>query len=182
MNPESYEKDNFIQEFSYYLNQERKQKNNFEIVFLCIGTDRIIGDCLGPLVGSKLEEKLEAYNIYNLSIYGTLKENVCYTNIKDKMRSIKQNHKNACIVVIDAALAKEEKIGQIFVQPGKIELGKSLHRTKIQIGNISIRAVVGKNYGLAKYNFSSLQNISLNSVIILSEIISEGICEVIKYI
>lgn len=175
-------RESFIRELSSYLYQEKIRRSYFEIVFLCIGTDRIIGDAFGPLVGSKLEEKLERYNIFNLSIYGTLNENISYNNVKEKIRIIKEKHKRACIVVIDAALAKEENVGKIFVTKEKMLLGKGLNKAKIEIGDISIKAVVGKNYKLPKYNFSSLQNISLNNVIELANIVAEGIFEVVKYV
>lgn len=172
-------KESFIQEFSNYLYEERKKY--FEIVFLCIGTDRIIGDCLGPLVGTMLEEKLEKYNIFNLTIYGTLKRNICYTNIQEISELIQEKHKKACIIVIDAALSNKDNIGKVFIKKEKIILGKSLNKAKIEIGDISIKAVVGKDYKLSKYNFSSLQNISLSVVMSLARLITEGICEVIKY-
>lgn len=172
----------FIQEFSYYLYQEKRKRGYLELVFLCIGTDRITGDCFGPLVGTKLQEQLEQYNIFNISIYGTLKENICYTNIQEILKMIKTRHQHACIVVIDAALSSQEKIGRIFIEKGKMTLGKSLHKAKIEVGDISIKAVVGKNYQLAKYNFSSLQNISLNVVITLANMVAKGITEVIKYV
>jgi hypothetical protein len=41
-----------------------------QIVFLCIGSDRATGDCLGPIVGYKLE-KLQQHNII---LYGTLEK------------------------------------------------------------------------------------------------------------
>lgn len=173
-------KENFIEKFSKYLYEERKKY--FEIVFLCIGTDRIIGDCLGPLVGTILQEKLEKYNIVNINIYGNLKENICYTNIQNILKRINQKHKNACIIVIDAALSHEDNIGKIFISKEKMILGKGLHKEKVEIGDISIKAVVGKDYKFSKYNFSSLQNISLNVVIRLAELIADGIYEVIKYV
>lgn len=170
----------FINDFSRYLYEERKMY--FETVFLCIGTDRIIGDSLGPIVGTMLQEKLEKYNFFNISIYGTLQENICYTNIQDVLKVINKKHKNACIIVIDAALSHEDNIGKIFVSKEKMILGKGLSKQKIEVGDISIKAVVGKNYKLSKYNFSSLQNISLNVVIRLAQLISDGIYETIKYI
>lgn len=173
-------KETFIQEFSNYIYQEKRKV--FEIVFLCIGTDRIIGDCLGPLVGTMLEEKLEKYNIFNFTIYGTLQKNICYTNIQEMLEILEKKHKNACIVVIDAALSNKENIGKIFIKKEKMVLGKSLNKAKVEIGDISIKAVVGKDYKLSKYNFSSMQNISLSVVIRLANLISEGIYEVIKYI
>ncbi len=179
---ESSEKEQLVQELSYYLYQEKTNASKMEIVFLCIGTDHILGDCLGPLVGTGLKEKLEPHNISNITIYGTLKENLCYTNIKDTLKIIEKKHQNPCLIVVDAALSQEENIGKIFVKKEKIELGKGLYKSKIEVGNISIKAVVGKNYKRTKYNFASLQNVPLNEVMTLSQIIVEGICEVIKYI
>ncbi len=174
-------KENFMQDFANYIYEEKRLKDYLEIVFLCIGTDRLIGDCFGPLVGSKLEELMQEYNIFNINIYGTLRENICYTNIEKMLKEIKSKHTNACIIVIDAALSEEKNIGKIYVQKKKMELAKGLHKSKVEIGDISIKAVVGKNYKLSKYNFLSLQNVSLNKVITLSEIVAEGIYEVIKY-
>lgn len=171
-----------IQELGSYLYQEKRKRGYLELVFLCIGTDRMTGDCFGPLVGSKLQEKLEHYNIFNLTIYGTLKENVCYTNIKEILKMIETRHPSACLIVIDAALSTQEKIGNIFVQKEKMVLGKGLNKSKIEVGDISIKAVVGQNYKLPNYNFSHLQNISLNVVITLADIVSEAIVEVIKYV
>ena len=151
-------KENFIQDLNKYLYLDRKKY--FEIVFLCIGTDRIIGDSLGPLVGTILQEKLEKHNIFNISVYGTLQKNICYTNIKEILEIIKNKHQNAEIVVIDAALSNSDNIGKIFVKTEKVVLGNSLNKSKVAIGDISIKAVVGKDYKLSKYNFSSLQNIS----------------------
>ena len=174
-------KSNFMQSFANYIYEEKRERNYLEIVFLCIGTDKIIGDSFGPLVGSKLEQLLEAYNIFNINIYGTLEENICYTNVDECLLKIKKDHPNACIIAIDAALSKEVNIGKIFVQREKMVLAKGLNKTKVEVGDISIKAVVGKNYKLSKYNFLSLQNISLNEVINLSNIVAEGIYEVIKY-
>lgn len=172
----------FIQDFTNILSQEKINKEYLEFIFLCIGTDRMTGDCFGPLVGTKLQELLSKYNIFNISIYGTLKENVSYTNVKQIVKTIKEKHKNACIIVIDSALSKEENIEKIFVQKEKMSLGRCLSKARIEIGDISIKAVVGKSYKLAKYNFLSLQNVSLNIVINLSEIVAQGIINVIRYI
>lgn len=174
-------KANFMKEFATQIYEEKKNKNILEIVFLCIGTDKLIGDAFGPLVGSKLEQLLENYNIFNINIYGTLEENICYTNVQKCLLKIEKEHPEACIVVIDAALSKEVNIGKIFVQRQKMVLAKGLNKAKVEVGDISIKAVVGKNYKLSKYNFLSLQNISLSEVINLSNIVAEGIYEVIKY-
>ena len=59
---------------------------------------------------------------------------------------------------------------------------KSLDKNKIEVGDISIKAVVAKNHKMPNYNFKVLQNISLNVVMTLADIVAEGITKTIKYI
>ena len=42
------------------------------------------------------------------------------------------------------------KDGKIIVEKEKLILGKGLNKNKIEVGDISIKAVVGKNYKLSK--------------------------------
>ena len=56
-------------------------------VILCIGTDRIIGDCLGPMVGSMLSK--ESRN--RLPIYGTLDHTVHALNLPETCDHIKRS-------------------------------------------------------------------------------------------
>lgn len=169
-------KEKFIKDFSYIINKVKKQKEYTELTFLCVGTDRITGDCFGPLVGSKLIEKLKQCNYSNVNVYGSLEQNLSYENINNIIKNI--NNKSI-IIVIDAALSKKENIGKIFVSNTKTVLAKSLQKDKIEIGDISIKSVVAKDYKIAKCNFKALQNISLNCVMTLANIVSEGIFEII---
>ena len=43
-----------------------------ELVFLCIGSDRVTGDCLGPYIGHQLLEHLNT-DTHGVYVYGTLK-------------------------------------------------------------------------------------------------------------
>ena len=163
------------------MNYAKSIKRYSEIIFLCIGTDRITGDCFGPLVGTNLKRMLENSNIFNITIYGTLIKNVNYSNIEQVIRTIQTKHSNPSIVVIDAALSKKENIGNVYIEEGKTILGKGLNKSRIEVGDLSIKAVVGKDYKIPAYNFSILQNISLNTVYTLSNVVSEAIIETIKY-
>lgn len=169
-------KEKFISDFEYIFNKIKNQKEYSEITFLCVGTDRITGDCFGPLVGSKLIELLKQYNYSNINIYGSLEQNLSYENISSILKRI--NNKSI-VIVVDAALSRKENIGKIFVSNSKMTLGKSLEKNKIRIGDISIKSVVAKDYKIANYNFKALQNISLNVVNTLANIVSEGIFETI---
>ncbi len=51
----------------YTLSNFLKDELNANTIIVCIGTDRCIGDCLGPLIGSMLEEKF-----FPLPVYGTI--------------------------------------------------------------------------------------------------------------
>lgn len=170
-------KEKFIEDFSNMFNKIILKKSRIEATFLCVGTDRMTGDSFGPLVGSKLIDLLQEYNFSNINIYGTLEKNLNYESIN---RVINNINSEAIIIVIDAALSKKENIGKIFVSNKKTILGKGLDKNKIEIGDISIKSVVAKDYKIPKYNFKALQNISLNGVITLANIVAEGICEVIK--
>lgn len=170
-------KKKFVSDFSYIFNKVKNQKEYSEVIFLCAGTDRITGDCFGPLVGSKLAKLLKDYNYSNINVYGSLQQNLSYENINEILKDVNDK---CIIIVIDAALSKEENIGRIFVSNNKTILGKSLGKDKIEIGDISIKSVVAKDHKIAKYNFKALQNISLNGVMTLANIVSEGIFETIK--
>ena len=162
-----------------YINEEKNRKNDLDVVFICIGTDRMTGDSFGPLVGTKIEEKLKEYNISNVNVYGTLNKNVCYTNINETLNIVKNRHPNSCIIAIDSALGEKEDIGSIIIKKDQMHIGKGLNKKRIEIGDISIKAVVAKNSKLPNHNFYLLQNVSLNEVMKLSNIVAKGIVDAI---
>ena len=86
------------------------------LVFLCIGTTKIIGDSIGPKVGDKL--KNQGVNAY---VYGNSQRQVTAINVDDYAKMIKARHKDDIVIVIDSALGKLKDIGAIKVtQNGKI--------------------------------------------------------------
>ena len=46
---------NFVQDFSIVLREKIKDLELSKLIFLCIGTDRVMGDSFGPLIGYKLQ-------------------------------------------------------------------------------------------------------------------------------
>ena len=162
----------FICEFYREIKENTKSLSN--MIFMCIGTDRITGDCFGPIVG----EKLKKFN--NISVYGSLEDPIAQSNLKNKLDEIYFKYSNPFIVVVDAALSKEEHVGKIFVMNNSLKLGKGLGKNIAQIGNVSIKGVVGKKEKSKKKNMQVLQNTSLNRVMNLADIVSNGIVEVLK--
>lgn len=172
----------FIQDFSKKL-YEKIEKNNYsKLVFLCVGTKKVTGDLVGPMVGSMLNDLFFYEKKYDIKIFGTLNENVNFTNVLSILSLIEDNYKDSCVIVIDAALSKKEYIGNIFVTNNKIALGSSFYKEKIMVGDIGIKVVVGKNYEISKLNYLCLNNVSNEFIYNISKIVSNGIMEAIKRI
>lgn len=58
-----------------------------DLVFFCIGTDRATGDCLGPLVGSRLQTLLP-----ETVIYGTLEKPLHALNLREVLDQVKRSY------------------------------------------------------------------------------------------
>lgn len=171
---------NFTNEFSSKLYNLNSDIPFSDYIFLCVGSDKIIGDSYGPLVGDKLKKNFK--NMYNnIKIYGTLEQPVSATNLEKVIKQIYEQYSHPCIIAIDSALSCQENIGTIFVSNKKMQCGKGTNKKIFCIGDISIRGIVGKDYKMPKYNFSCLQNAPLGEVIKLADITSEGIYNTIKY-
>ncbi len=69
----------FVIDFGSRFYRLNLKKNNFtDIIFICVGSNKITGDSLGPIVGAKLKQKLGT----NIAIIGTTETPVNYENIK----------------------------------------------------------------------------------------------------
>lgn len=112
------------------------------LVFLCIGTTKIIGDSVGPKVGDKLKD----LNV-NAYVYGNTARQVTALNVDDYAKMIKQRHKDDTVVVIDSALGKIGDVGTIKVTRNGIKPGGAFDKDKQRIGDIGILAVVGDAEG-----------------------------------
>ena len=166
----------FVSKFASII--ENKKYNN--IIFLCIGTDRVTGDCFGPIAGSILMNKQNNYKIPNMEVIGCLEDNISFEKAEEKIKEQISKYKKPLIVSIDAALSNKNNVEKIFVQNYGIELGKSLEKDKKVFGDISIQAVVGKNMKCKQENFRILQNIPLSKVMKLSNLVANGIIEVMN--
>ncbi len=154
----------------YVENLKLKMDMKKDVIFFCIGTDRVIGDCLGPITGSFLK------NMYdNEKVFGDLDNNLTYENILKKIDEINLKFEDPYIVAIDAALSSEDNIGKIFVDEEGINFGKGLDKNINCIGDIGIKVVVGKDYNDNELNFKTLQNMSLSRIIKLSKKTFDGI-------
>lgn len=106
-------------------------------IIVCIGTDRCIGDCLGPLVGTLLKDKF-----FPIPVYGTIRHPIHALNIDEKLKNIKLSHPNTNIIGIDACLGDSENIGEIQVRNHPIHPGKGVGKMLPDVGDISIIGIV----------------------------------------
>ncbi len=111
-----------------------------DIIFLCIGTSKIIGDAIGPILGSNLKDIENEF----IHIYGTIEKNVHFNNTKNIIESINRNYINPCIISIDAALSNNNSIGDIIIGRGFIKLGKALDKNFGVYCDVNIKCIVGK--------------------------------------
>ncbi|GAA0744355.1 spore protease YyaC [Clostridium oceanicum] len=110
---------------------------NKDTLIVCIGTDRCIGDSLGPLVGSMLRSKN-----FPLHVYGTIDNPIHALNIEEKISQIKNRHPNSNIIGIDACLGDKCKIGELQVRDYPVHPGKGVGKSLPNIGEVSIIGIV----------------------------------------
>lgn len=147
---------------------------NQDLIILCIGTDRSTGDCLGPLIGHKLQKN---YIIKNAVVLGTLSDPVHAKNIESVVDDIYKNFNNPFIVAIDACLGKCENIGKINLAEKPLFPGAGVNKNLKPVGDISITGIVNMS-GFMEYVV--LQNTRLSLVMKIADIISFAIYVGIK--
>lgn len=143
-------------------------KENRQIIFLCIGTDRSTGDSLGPLVGDKLKNFISD----GFSIYGTLENPVHAKNLCSIIEEINLRYNNPYIVAIDACLGGIQNIGNIVIEDKPLSPGAAMNKQLPKVGNLSITGIVNISGAL---EFMVLQNTRLYTVMHIADIISRGI-------
>lgn len=139
-------------------------KNYIQIVFICIGTNRVIGDCFAPLIGSYLYN-LSKLNLYNYNVYGTIHVPVHALNLHDILNSI--NLDDSLVIAIDASVGSANKVGHLTAWEGKIAPGAGVDKELPKVGDVSIAGVVNIK-GLN--NFLLLQHTPLDRIMDMSKI------------
>ena len=91
---------------------QRHKKDWSEIVFLCIGSDRVTGDCLGPYVGYRLSQ----YQIPGIFVYGTLNQ--------------------------PASLGEKRHLGYVSIGNGSLYPGAAVQKDLPPVGDIYITGIV----------------------------------------
>lgn len=107
-------------------------------VYMCIGTEKVFADSLGPRVGTLINEKMTE----PVFVYGIRSSNITAENLLYSYRFIKAMHPNNQIVVIDAAVGAYEQIGKVQLCEGGIIPGAATNKNLPCVGDISIVGIV----------------------------------------
>lgn len=120
-------------------------------VIICIGSARVSGDSLGPLVGDILT-KVYSVDAY---VYGRSDWTVTALNLNEIYSYITKTHKKSPIIAVDACVGRHTEVGKIKISLGGLSAGSALKRNFSKIGDISVLGVVCES---ASDNLSALMS------------------------
>lgn len=139
-----------------------------ELIFICIGTDRITGDSLGPYVGYCLSE----CPLIHGQIYGTLSQPIHALNLTKAMEKITKRHPQGLYVAIDASLGTKKHLGFVTVANGALHPGAGVQKQLPPVGHIAITGIVNASGWMEHL---ALQTTRLSTVISMANMITRGI-------
>lgn len=147
---------------------------NKKPIFICIGSDLVLGDSLGPLVGTFLRNRqVKSY------VYGTLNYPITAKEVEYARTYLKQMHPSSIAIAIDAAVGNADDVGLVRIVNKGLKPGLGVDKNLGTVGETSIIGVVaGKS--LQNYNLFNLTR--LNLVYKMAEKIVEGIEKYVRYL
>lgn len=137
-------------------------------VFVCIGSDRVTGDSLGPLIGTSLSHT----PAFPFPVYGTLHRPIHALNLESSIETIRKRHPGSPMVAIDASLGTKRHQNYITISVGSLCPGAGVDKELMEVGDISITGIINLS---GQYAQMSLQNTRLSTVMAMASCISQGI-------
>lgn len=145
-----------------------------ELVLLCIGTDRITGDSLGPIIGHNLLKRRVSGRPV---IYGTLESPVHAKNLAHTMEEIYSRHTEPLVVAVDASLGRPQSVGFVTIGVGALSPGTGVRNSLPEVGDIYVTGIVNSS---GDANLVTLQNTRLALVIKLADVITKGFLRTLR--
>lgn len=145
-----------------------RDKNFRDLVILCIGSDRITGDSLGPLVGHSLSK----LTLKHIHVYGTLSHPVHALNLNETVNMLYEQHPHSLIIAVDASLGTKDHIGCLTVSQGPLEPGLGVRKKLPAVGDIAITGIVNLS---GAFDHFLLQSTRLSTVVHMADSIVSGI-------
>lgn len=146
----------------------QSKTSNARPIFMCIGTEKVFSDSLGPRVGTLLNRYMSSPAF----IYGLCEQNITAENLLYSYNFIKAMHPNNQIVVIDAAVGATEQIGKIQLCEGGIMPGAATNKNLPSVGDIGIVGIVAEKGMADFYTLNSSKDKLVGKV---AEFIAEAI-------
>lgn len=108
-----------------------------KVDILCIGTPNVIGDSLGPLVGTMLSVQDLPKDI---KVIGTLRRPVTFDNYEVRLKELRPDAK---VIAVDAAIG--DKVGEWEISTGPLIPGLGVAANLQPIGDMSVKCYTGKD-------------------------------------
>lgn len=136
------------------------------LTVVCIGSNRINGDSLGPFVGTLLE------NAYpdHLTVIGTLERPVDATNIERVHQQLLKNP-NSYVLAVDSIVGPQPFVHTIAIRPGALSPGTALGKSLPPVGDISVMGVMMEDTA----DVSALPYTNLHIVYQMAKVIAIGL-------
>lgn len=158
-------------------------RENKDIVFVCIGTEKQDFDSFGPIIGTLIEEQLK--HIPNIRVYGKIGDNINALNGKEKIKEILQKEKNSIIIGVDASASYSRKdIRNIRLSSGSIFPGAANNKNLGAVGDYSVTmcSCIVKATETGKYKIDFETACKINHITEASFFVVESINDAYEYI
>ena len=123
-----------------YIYENIKNSGKEDVVLVNVGTDLIVGDCLGPLIGSNVTDKIR-----NIKVYGTLDNLIHARNINYHIDTISKLQEHSYIIAIDSCIGNHEDIGAVILSNRPVKPGAAFRDDLPSVGDCSVKGVVSSN-------------------------------------
>lgn len=156
----------YASDFVGQLNRRIRYVKKENVVFVCIGSDRVTGDSIGPLIGSSLKE-------LGYDVIGTLDEPVHALNMVDRLKEVPKFKK---VIAIDASTSNDlYELGSVCVVNEGLAPGKGLGKDLGVIGEVSIKCVVSSLGYSHKHTYDLLCQVRLGLLMKMRDYVVDGI-------
>ncbi len=138
------------------------------IVVVCVGTDRSIGDALGPLVGTYVTQTEPR----GFSLLGTLDNPVHAGNLQESLDWVERRFRRPLVIAVDACLGRLESVGNLTVAAGSLKPGAGVNKSLPPVGDLHMTGIVNVG-GFMEYFV--LQNTRLSLVMRMAKVAALGV-------
>lgn len=136
-------------------------------LILCIGTPRVSGDSLGPIVGSLLK-----YYMPEAEIFGTTDLPLTAKEVPFLTEFISKTFIGRRIITVDSAVGNSDEVGIVRISDVPLRPASALKKNFSKIGEVNIQGIVCERNILS---VQSLREVSSALVYSMAHVISEGI-------